>query len=353
MAADPEEERVVIGGRKHLEKSQVKAEAFFGSMQVDVAKFDLKKREDLIKYGKEFHEKFVESMNLWKVPQPENLLKETFTPKEEKDLTCEVTVIRPKNPDGKLPGCVYIHGGGMCLGTGKEGALLAGNYATASKGFVVCSVHFTNSYVESFPRGLNDCVNAIQWFQKNQQKFGLLENVGVFVYGESGGANLGLASAIKLKEMKKSKVICGLHLDCPWTKDLQVDLEEAAVRYPSHLLNRNEDFAGPGDALQRLYTPDPKDHRNPLAWPSFGTKEDFADLPPTMIVLQEIDENRDVGVELYRKMLDANVEVACKIQMGMMHGGHGVSKIMAPVFRASMERFARMCTGVEPSHVNF
>jgi len=351
MAAEQKEtfEPVVIGGRKNIAPSQLKMAQFSKSVSVDIEKFDTKKREGLIKYAKELHSKFSQAVK-FKIPQPETLLKERFTPKEEKDLTCDVTVIRPKNPDGKLPGLVFIHGGGMCLGTGKEGAFIFRNYGTASKGFVVCNIHFTNSYVESFPRGLNDCANAIEWFHKNQEKFGLLEDVGVVVYGESGGANLSLASALKLKG---KKVISGLHLHCPYTKDLHGDLEESTVRYPSLLINKTETFMKSGNSFHELYTPDPKDHKNPLAWPSYGKKEDFKGLPPTLIVVNEIDEIRDVGIELFRNLKDAEVQVGCTMSVGIVHAGDGNDKIMADVFNASMYRFARMCTGVEPSSVTW
>ena len=50
--------------------------------------------------------------------------------------------------------------------------------------------------------------------------------------------------------------------------------------------------------------------KNPVAWPSFAAVEDVADFPPTMINVNECDPLRDEGIEFYRLLLSAGVNLA-------------------------------------------
>ena len=52
--------------------------------------------------------------------------------------------------------------------------------------------------------------------------------------------------------------------------------------------------------------------RNPLAWPSFATREDVEGLPPVVISVNECDPLRDEGIAFYRLLLGAGVPARCR-----------------------------------------
>ena len=60
--------------------------------------------------------------------------------------------------------------------------------------------------------------------------------------------------------------------------------------------------------------------RNPLAWPSFATREDVEGLPPTVISVNECDPLRDEGIAFYRLLMDSGVSARCRQMMGACHG---------------------------------
>jgi acetyl esterase len=60
--------------------------------------------------------------------------------------------------------------------------------------------------------------------------------------------------------------------------------------------------------------------RNPLAWPSFATREDVEGLPPTVISVNECDPLRDEGIAFYRLLTASGVSARCRQMMGAFHG---------------------------------
>lgn len=57
-----------------------------------------------------------------------------------------------------------------------------------------------------FPAGLNDCAEAVEYVHANKSKY----NIGkLIVLGGSGGANLALATALKLKLDGKNNLLDG------------------------------------------------------------------------------------------------------------------------------------------------
>lgn len=85
----------------------------------------------------------------------------------------------------KMPIVVNIHGGGFVKGDKKHRYSLSSLYA--SKGYFVLNVNYRLSPKYKFPSGIVDCVNAVNYLEKVQEKYNL--DLGkVAITGDSSGA---------------------------------------------------------------------------------------------------------------------------------------------------------------------
>jgi len=252
--------------------------------------------------------------------------KTEFSGKDTKGLTCDVTVYQPEGFEGPLPGLVRIHGGGMAFFSGRESFYEMDARAMAKRGMVVCFVHFTNSPEEQFPRGLNDCINAIKWFasDENRKRFNILPNKGVALKGESGGGNLVIAAGMSLKD---TDLVSCIYANAPWLYGLP-DLWNPEYK---HINNSLYEMTFPNEehiqgskncliAMGYLYTPQGSgNERNPIAWPSLATEDDVRGMPPTMITNEECCSIVDMGEDFYRLLQRADVPSWRVTHNGMMH----------------------------------
>src|SRR5215469_6990748 len=130
-------------------------------------------------------------------------------------------VIRPDNRD--TVACVYyIHGGAMAMLSCYDGMYRGWGKIIAANGVAVVMVDFRNSLLPSstpdiapFPAGLNDCVSGLKWAVANAGHLGI-DPQRIVVAGESGGANLAIATALKLRQDGEVGLIKGLYVLCPY-----------------------------------------------------------------------------------------------------------------------------------------
>lgn len=121
---------------------------------------------------------------------------------------------RAKSAEGKtLPLLVYFHGGGWCFG----GLNSCASYcdALASKGDVaVLAVEYSLAPENPFPRGLSDCIAAVEYAFGNAAELGVSPEM-INVGGDSAGGNLALAAAMYFAENKPDDKIKSLVLYYP------------------------------------------------------------------------------------------------------------------------------------------
>jgi acetyl esterase len=109
-------------------------------------------------------------------------------------------VHRPSDVDGPLP-CVYqVHGGGMVMLSTVGPLYTRWRDELAAAGNVVVGVEYRNGAgvlgAHPFPAGLDDAAAGLRWVAAHLGELGASH---IVVTGDSGGANLALALAIKAK----------------------------------------------------------------------------------------------------------------------------------------------------------
>ncbi|KAF7195965.1 Esterase LipI [Pseudocercospora fuligena] len=230
---------------------------------------------------------------------------------------------RPKNED--CPAIVYFHGGGMVML--RTESRLHTSYAKciAKLGFMCILVDFRNvlhsneddGSLHHFPAGLNDCVAAVQWIYNHRID---LKIDKIILHGDSGGANLALATALKLKT---ESIISGVFVIDPYISGAYSRPREWKLSHlPSLIECDGYDVSCSASSLYaRLYDNRGKHEVDSLAWPYWATEAEMQDLPPHLILVAELDPLRDEGVEYCRRLERAGVRATGRVRMGMTHTG--------------------------------
>ena len=257
--------------------------------------------------------------------------------------TAKIQYIRP-DTDEPLPCVYYIHGGGMQIMSCYDANYKAWGRMLAAQGVAVAMVDFRNAVVPSstgdlspFPGGLNDCVSGIKWVVENVKLLNINPD-RIIIAGESGGGNLSIASALKLKQEDNLALIQGVYALCPyiaghWPQD----------KYPSSTENNGILIELHNNQGAMGYGIEAFEQQNPLAWPGFATEADVAGLVPMVISVNECDPLRDEGIEFYRLLLKAGVSARCRQVMGTIHGTEIFPGICPDISRDTAASIVRFC----------
>ena len=257
--------------------------------------------------------------------------------------TINLQVIRPDTEE-TLPCVYYIHGGGMAELSCFDGIHRGWGKIIAANGVAVVMVDFRNSIAPSsvpevapFPAGLNDCVSGLKWVVANAAQLNI-DPDRVIVAGESGGANLTLATGLKLKRDGDLGLIKGLYAMAPYISG----------RWPASDCPSSTEFNGVFHDLHNNraavgYGIEAFDARDPLAWPAFATPADVEGFPPVVISVNECDPVRDEGVNFYRMLLAAGVEARCRQVMGTMHAIEIFNIVCPEISRDTARDLAAFC----------
>ena len=257
-------------------------------------------------------------------------------------------VYRPEGLTGPLPGVVYLHGGGMTILDTHAPVHHRWCQDLAAAGMVSISVDYRNAWtstgVNPFPTGLHDCYDAVAWISEHRAE---LDIDTLVVQGESGGANLTLATALLSAREGRPDLVDGIAAAVPYISGgYSWPLERKLSELPS--LVENDGFfinAAAMDHLVAVYDPDGEHAEDPLCWPYFATADDVRDLPPHLVSVNELDPLRDEGIAYARLLRSAGVPTVATTNLGITHGAELIFRQALPDLNAasaaSVHAFAR------------
>lgn len=249
-------------------------------------------------------------------------------------------VYRPAGVEGPLPCTVYIHGGGMTILDAHNVVHRRWSEDLAASGMVVVTVGFRNAWtpegLNPFPAGLDDCSSALDWVHDHRDELGITT---VVLQGESGGANLVLATTLKAKREGRVDRIDGVYAMVPFISGgYDWDRERKLRELPSMVENDGHYVeCSAMAAFSPLYDPTGENAENPLCWPYFAGEDDVEGLPPHVITVNELDPLRDEGIAYFRLLQRAGVPAVGRVNLGLTHGADMSFRAAVPdAYRAAV-----------------
>lgn len=235
--------------------------------------------------------------------------------------TITLHIIRPRGVTGPLPGVVYIHGGAMAILTTDNPVHRRWCTDIALAGAVVVMLDYRNACHADdhlpFPTGVEDCLTGVTWVHEQREALGLST---VIVQGESGGANLAIATAL-LAKRRGVDAIDGVYASVPYVSGgYGWDRERKLAELPS--LVENDGYFIQCDQMNllvRAYDPHGEHADDPIAWPYHASIDELRGLPPFVISVNELDPLRDEGIAFARRLALAEVPVAAHVNLGLIH----------------------------------
>jgi acetyl esterase/lipase len=242
-------------------------------------------------------------------------------------------VSRPEGVQGPLPCTVYVHGGGMTILTADNKVHRRWRTDLAGTGMVCIGVDFRNAYTASgpnpFPAGLEDCSIALAWIHERREQLGISKLV---LQGESGGANLVIATTLKAKRDGRLSSVDGVYATVPYISGGYGWDDARKLRELPSLVENDGYFLNCQmmDMLVAVYDPTGENAENPLCWPYFATADDVAGLPPHVVAVNELDPLRDEGMAYFRTLLRAGVPAVGRVNLGITHAAELIFRQAVP-----------------------
>ncbi len=226
-----------------------------------------------------------------------------------------------QRPSGAL---VWIHGGGLVMGTPEQGDGLCSRIA-AELGVLVVSVDYRLAPEHPFPNGLDDCYTALEWVHLHADELGVDPN-RVAVGGDSAGGGLAAALA-QMADDRGGVPVCFQLLQYPMLDD-RTALRSGPDALMWSLTSNRWAWAA------YLGHPAAADEARPYA--SASRRDDLTGLPPAWIGVGSIDLFHDECVEYANRLRETGVACDLHVEPGMYHAAEQLVPT-APSMRAFVD----------------
>jgi acetyl esterase/lipase len=228
---------------------------------------------------------------------------------------------RPR-PSGAL---VWIHGGGLVMGTAEAGNDLCSRFAS-ELGILVVSVDYRLAPEHPFPAGLDDCVAGLAWVHAHASELGV-DASRVAVGGDSAGG--GLAACVAQVAHDRGDLPLQLQvLLYPMLDDRTAAREDRDGLVWSNASNRYSWGAylghAPGQPEDRPYA-------------AAARRDDLSGLAPAWIGVGDLDLFHDEDVDYAARLRAASVPCELHVVPGMYHAADRLAPT-APSMRELHQR---------------
>ncbi len=221
-----------------------------------------------------------------------------------------VRIVKPVDCPSMLPVIVYMHGGGWILGNAATHDRLVRELAVGARAALLF-VEYPNSPEAHYPVAIEQGYATAQWVMRDGASKGL-DASRMAVAGESVGGNMAAAVSLMAKQRGDVHFV---------QTSMYYPVTDAAMDTASY-----DEFAE-GYYLTRksmewfwdAYTTDPDQREEITASPNRATREQLEGLPPTLLLVDEVDPLRDEGEAYAAKLRAADVAVTTVRYDGVVH----------------------------------
>ncbi|MFF2317933.1 alpha/beta hydrolase [Arthrobacter sp. NPDC058097] len=222
-----------------------------------------------------------------------------------------VLICRPASAAGPLPAVYFVHGGGMILGTNRDGIQEMLDWAEELE-LVVVSVEYRLAPEHPYPAGVNDCYSGLVWTAENATALGI-DSDRIIIAGASGGGGLAASIALMARD-RGGPTILGQVLICPMLDDRNNSasaIQMTGIGMWDRVSNNTAWSFVLGD-----------DHGKPGVSPyaAAARASDLSQLPPAFIDVGSAETFREEDIEYARRIWAAGGEAELHVWQGGFHG---------------------------------
>jgi len=218
-------------------------------------------------------------------------------------------IIRPLNCDKKLPGVLYLHGGGYAFGEPEQDYSYIEELMKV-RDCVVVAPSYRNSLKEPFPAAFNDAWDTLMYMKEHAHELGIRSDQ-LIVYGTSAGG--GLAAALCLRARDTHKV--NIAFQMPLYAMLDSTLSTQSMKdNNAPIWNEKLSVSAWGLYLKGIE----KNSVSKYASPYLETN--YSGLPPAFSFTGEFDPFKDENQTYMDRLEKAGVPAKFKIFKGGCHG---------------------------------
>lgn len=217
---------------------------------------------------------------------------------------------RPAGGRAPAPALVYLHGGGFTLFSIDTHDRLMREYAAAG-GFAVIGVDYPLSPEHKYPVALDRIEALMRWLAAHGDAWGI-DPARLAIGGDSAGANLSFATALRLRDRGESDVVRAILSNYGYFTPDVSDRAEARFGGPGSIMDRAE-----AESYYINYLTDWEcERRDPFACPAHA---DLAGLPPVLLVIPECDLLAEQSLAMEARLEAAGNRTVTKIYPGATH----------------------------------
>lgn len=256
---------------------------------------------------------------------------ERFIPSRNGGPNIRVRIFKPLNCTETLPGMLYIHGGGMMLGTPEDYLAIIKNYIE-TKPCVIVAPDYRKSLDAPFPAPFNDCYDTLLWLNENVKQLNVIPDK-LIVAGHSAGG--GLAAAVSLKATDTEVVNIAFQMPIYPMLDDRQKTESATENNAPVWSSRSNNF-GWSHYLKGL-------KEQGAAIPNYAAParaNHYSKLPPTITFVGDLEPFRDETIEYVEHLKREGVPVTFKLFKGCFHA----FEVAFPTLEISKEAWSFLLT---------
>ncbi|KAF5228558.1 hypothetical protein FANTH_14472 [Fusarium anthophilum] len=203
-------------------------------------------------------------------------------PLNGRELDAYVYAPSGKFSAGSLPVCLFLHGGGFCLGS-RFDDMEANRRLALEANIVVVSLEYRLAPEHPFPCAVYDGLEALRWITRNTNEVYPSASVsrGLIIGGTSAGANIANAVVYLNRDQDDSVQVTGQFLSVPPLLPLPVVPEKYKEYYLSFEQNHSITVLPP-DLVGKFMEAYKPDINSPLFVP-FNHPKGHSGAPPTYI----------------------------------------------------------------------
>ena len=221
-----------------------------------------------------------------------------------------VRIVKPVGSSGPLPVIVYMHGGGWILGNAGTHDRLVRELAVGARAALLF-VEYPNSPEAHYPVAIEQGYATAQWAIREGAAKGL-DASRMGVAGESVGGDMAAALTLMAKD-RGDVTFVHTSMYYPVT-DAAMDTDSYDEFAEGYYLSRKA-----MEWFWDAYTTSPVERAEIYASPNQASTEQLKGLPPTLLLVDEVDPLRDEGEAYAAKLRSAGVPVTTVRYDGVVH----------------------------------